>query len=48
VQLGGFRKADDIVFQLARGNVPNAGHEADLMIDEDNRRIVGGQRFVPG
>jgi len=36
------------VFELARGNVPDARHEADLMIDEDNRRILGGQRFVPG
>src|SRR6267143_425385 len=48
VQLGSFRKADHVVFELARGNVPDARHEADLMIDEDNRRILGGQRFVPG
>jgi len=48
VQLGSFRKADHIVFELARGNVPDTRHEADLMIDEDNRRILGGQRFVPG
>jgi hypothetical protein len=34
------------MFQLAGRIVTDARHEADLMIDEDERRVLGGQGFV--
>jgi len=34
------------MFQLARRIVANARHETNLMIDEDQRGILGSQRFV--
>lgn len=34
------------MLQLAGRIIADAGHEADLMIDEDERRIFGGQGLV--
>src|SRR5713226_5514872 len=36
----------DVMFQLAGRIVTDARHEADLMIDEDERRVLGSQGFV--
>ncbi len=41
-----FGQSHHVVFELARGNVPDARHETDLMIDEHERGILGSQRFV--
>jgi hypothetical protein len=46
MQLRRLGEADHVVFELARGNVPDARHESDLMVDEDEGRVLGGQRFV--
>ncbi len=39
-------RATTLCFQLARRIVTDARHEAYLMIDEDERRILGSKRFV--
>jgi hypothetical protein len=36
----------DVMFQLAGRIVTDPCHEADLMIDEDERRVLGSQGFV--
>src|SRR5438093_2334424 len=45
-QLGGFGEANDVVLQLASGDVANARHEADLVVDEDERCVLGRQRLI--
>ena len=42
--LATFGKPDYIVLELARGNVPDARHEADLMIDQDKRTYSHSNR----
>src|SRR5439155_11766812 len=44
--LGGVGEANDVVFQLARGNVTHARHEADLVVDEDERGVLGRQGLI--
>jgi len=39
-------KANHVVFQLACRIVTDAGHKADLVINEDKIRVFGSQRFV--
>jgi hypothetical protein len=46
VELGGFGKVDHVMFELARGYVPDARHEADLVVDEDERCILGSEGLV--
>ena len=41
-----FRQRDDIVLELAGRIIPDAGHEANLMVDEDDCCVVDSQRFV--
>ena len=42
----GFGQGYYIVFQFAGRIVTDAGHKTDLMIDENERGILGSQRFV--
>jgi hypothetical protein len=42
----GFGQGHYVVFQLSDRIVADAAHEADLMIDKDERRVLGSQGFV--
>src|SRR5260370_17989236 len=41
--LGSFGQGHHVVFQLTGRIITDAGHEADLMINENDRRIFGGE-----
>jgi hypothetical protein len=44
--LGRFGQRHHVVLQLSRGIVANPGHEADLVVNEDERGVFRCQRFV--
>ena len=44
--LGGFGQRHDVVLQLSGRIVANAGHEADLVVDEDQRGVFRCERLV--
>src|ERR1700720_1735218 len=44
--LGSFGQGQHVVFQLTGRIITDAGHEADLMINENERRIFGGEGLV--
>src|ERR1041384_6586796 len=37
---------DHVVLQLSRRIIPNASHEADLVVDKDERGVFGSERVV--
>ena len=41
-----FGQGHHVMLELAGRIITNAGHEADLMIDEDERRVFRGERRV--
>jgi len=38
--------AHHVMLELSRRIVANPGHEADLVVDEDERRVFRRQRFI--
>jgi len=44
--LGSFGQGHHVVFQLTGRIITDAGHEADLMINENERRIFGSEGLV--
>ena len=44
--LGRFGQRHDVVLQLSRRIVANAGHEADLVVNEDERGVFSCKRLV--
>ena len=45
-RLGGFGQSHDVVLELSSLVVAHTGHQADLMIDQNERGIVGGQGSI--
>jgi len=44
--LGRFGQRDHVVLQLARRIVANPGHQADLVVDEDERGVFRCKRLI--